>query len=261
MLIAGIVLLVAAVGLIVAHVMARRRTGYLLAAHDRTAQSLIDTAATVASEVGAGGFTEFVTLQGRPEVGQPLISPLAEQPCLYYRMTIRREYEEEYEERDSEGRTHQRTRRGSDTMSTEEQHLDFMLAGDGAMPVRLDGADFDGLVETMDRFVPGGGLGASITVGRFQMTVSHAGMGRRTLGFKYHEEILPMGRPLTVIGQASDAPGVLSMGRGGLAFIVSLRTKREMLGSAKKQAGVTAALSGICALAGIGLTIAGALSG
>jgi hypothetical protein len=199
-------------------------------------------------------------MEGRPEVDRPLVSPLGEQPCLYYRMTVHREYEEEYEERDSEGRVHRRTRRGSDTMSTEEQHLDFTLVGQGRIDVRIDGADFDGLVETVDRFLPAG-AGSTVSFGRFQMTVHHPGQGRRTLGFKYHEQILPAGRPVTVVAQASDARGGLSLGRGGPAFIISLRTKREMIGAANKQAKFTAAASGICALAGIGLTIAGLISG
>lgn len=256
----GIVLLVAAVGLVVAHVFAKRKAGYLLAAHDRTARALEDTVSTVAAEVGAGDYQEFVCVEGRARVGQPLVSPLGEQPCLYYRMTVRREYEEEYEEKDSEGRVHRRTRRGSDTMSTEEQHLDFELVGDGTVPVRIDGAEFDGLVESVDRFIPAS-AGSTVTFGRFQMQVHHPGHGRRTLGFKYHEQILPADRAMTVVAQASDARGGLALGRGGPKFIVSLRTKKEMIGSANKRAAFTAAASGVCALAGVGLTIAGLVSG
>ena len=93
------------------------------------------------------------------------------------------------------------------------------------------------------------------------MSLHHAGAGRRTLGYKYQEHILPIDRHLTVVGQASNQQGTLMIGRGGAAFIVSLRSRAEMLGSAKKRADLTAALSGVCALVGVGLTIAGLLSG
>ncbi|MCB9524121.1 MAG: hypothetical protein H6702_12245 [Myxococcales bacterium] len=263
MLVIGIILIVAAVGLGVAHVMARRKTGYLLAASDQTAGALADIARRVAGEIGGGGFQEFVTLTGHARCDQPLMSPLGERPCLYYRATVTRQYEEEYEERDSQGNVRRRTRRGSETMSSQSEHVDFLLVDDpGDIDVRLHGADFDGLVKTVDRFDPQGGFGGgTLSYGRFSMQVGGMGRGRRTLGFQYTEHILPAAVDLTVVGQATDRGGRMQIGAGGPAWIVSTKSKAEMIGAAKQTASLTAALSGVCALAGVGLTIAGALQG
>lgn len=259
----GIILIVAAVVLVVVHVFARRKTGHLLAAQNSSPGALASLAGKVAGELGGGGFSEFATLTGRPEVDQPLVSPLGVRPCLYYRMTVTRKYEEEYTERDQQGNVQRKTRRGSETMSTQEEFCDFRLqADDGALPVHLEGASFDALTETVDRFDPAGGGMTVLSFGRFSMAMSSPGSGRRTLGYQYVEHVLPVDRPLTVVGLVTDARGGgLSSGRGGPAFIVSTRTKNEMLGSAKKTANLTAALSGLCFLAGAVLTIIGAIQG
>ncbi len=263
MLVFGIILIVAAIGLVVVHVMARRKTGYLLAAQDQTAGALADIARRVAGEIGGGGYSEFVTLTGQAQCPQPLASPLGDRACLHYRMSVTREYEEDYEERDSEGRVRRRTRRGSETMSSQSEATDFTLVDDpGEIEVRVQGADFDGMVQTVDRFEPASsGFGGQLSLGRWRMSVGHLGHGRRTLGFQYREHILPYPASLTVVGQATDQGGGMNIASGGPAFIVSTLSKQQMIGDAKKRASVTAALSGICLLAGIGLTIAGALQG
>lgn len=257
----GIFLIVAAVVLVVVHVFARRKTGHLLAAQNATPGALAALASKVAGELGGGGFSEFATLTGQGATEQPLVSPLGVRPCLYYRMTVTRRYEEEYTERDDKGNTHRKTRTGSETMSTQEEFCDFHLQGeDGHLPVHLEGASFDNLIETVDRFEPAGNGMAVLSLGRFRMSLGSVGSGRRTLGYHYREHVLPAGTHLTVVGLVTDARGGgLSSGRGGPAFIVSTRTKREMLGSAKRTANITAIASGLCLVGGAVLTIIGAL--
>lgn len=256
MLIGGVILLVIGVGLIVWHVMARRKAGELKVAKAARVANLLDLAAQMASEIGDGGLTEFVELTGKPQA-EPLISPLGERPCLHYRMTVTHKYEEEHTTRDSEGRERRETRTGSEVMSSESDTRDFVLDdGSGQIAVRLAGADFDGLVESVDRFEPAMSSGGSLRMGRWSFSVGSLGRGRRTLGYQYQEHVLPFGVPLTVIGQASDAASALSLGRGGLRFIVSTRSRAEIIGSAEKVAKFTAAGSGVCVLAGLGLMIA-----
>jgi hypothetical protein len=257
----GIFLIVAAVVLVVVHVFARRKTGHLLAAANATPGGLSDLASKISGELGGGGFSEFATLTGEGATEQPLVSPLGVRPCLYYRMTVTRRYEEEYTERDQQGNTRHKTRTGSETMSTQEEFCDFHLQGsDGHLPVHLEGASFDNLIETVDRFEPAGNGMAVLSLGRFRMSLGNVGSGRRTLGYQYREHILPAGTQLTVVGLVTDSRGGgLSAGRGGAAFIVSTRTKKEMLGSAKRTANLTAIGSGLCLLAGAILTVIGAL--
>lgn len=263
MTIAGGVLLVVAAVLVFVHVRARKRIGALLSARRATAGELAQIARTVAGEVGGGGFSEMAELVGQVRCDRPLVSPLGERPCLYYTMSVRRQYEEDYEERDSNGNVRRRTRRGSETMSSQSEHAPFELVDEtGSVEVRLDGADYDQLVETVDRFEPAaGGMHGGLVLGRFSMSVPALGHGRRTLGYQYEEKVLPLEGPLTIVGQVTDQHGGLAVARGGLAFIVSRRSKGEMLGKAKSTATWTSVASGVVALVGAGLLIAGLIAG
>lgn len=255
--VAGVILLVIGVFLVFIHVRAKRKAGYLIAARPSKVEELASTARTVAAEIEGGDFRQFAELRGRVVCPRPLVSPLAEAPCLYYRMTITRRYEEEYTTRDSDGRTVRRTRTGSETMSTETDQVGFEIDdASGRLAVAIQGADFDGLAETVDRFEPGHAGFGRLQMGRFSLTVGGVGANRRTLGYHYREEILPLDRPLTVVGEVSDASGALVSGKGGPVFIVSTRTKREIIGSAEKTAKITSVLSGLCALGGVGLLVA-----
>lgn len=256
MLIGGIIALVIGIGLVIWHVFARRKAGELKVARAMRVSNLVDLSARMASELGEGGLTEFVELVGAPKSPQPLTSPLGERPCLYYKMTVKRQYEEEHTTRDSEGREKRETRRGSEVMSTESDACDFDLDdGSGLIRVRIHGADYDGLVETVDRFEPAHD-GGSLRMGRWSFSVGILGGGRRTLGYQYEEHVLPFGPQLTVIGQASDAGGGLGVGSGGLRYIVSTRSKSDIIGSAERVSTFTAIGSGLCLLAGVGLIIA-----
>lgn len=254
--VAGVILLVIGAFLVFIHVRAKRKAGYLIAARPSKVGELEHGAKTVASEIEAGGYRHFAELRGQVVCRQPLISPLAEAPCLYYRMTITRRYEEEYTTRDSDGRTVRRTRTGTETMSTETDQTGFELDDtSGVLPIAIQGADFDGLVDTVDRFEASHAGYGRLSMGRFSLTVGGIGANRRTLGYHYREEILPIDRPLTVVGEVSDASGALVSGKGGPVFIVSTRTKRDIIGSAEKTAKITSVLSGLCMLGGIGLLV------
>lgn len=255
--IGGGVLFVLGVILIVVHVRSKRRAGYLIAARPSKAGELAQTAGTVAAEIEGGDFRHFASVYGKSVCPEPLISPLAERPCLYYSMTITRRYEEEYYTKDNEGRRVRRTRTGSQVMSRETDDTPFDIDdGTGTIDVNPRDADYDGLVETVDRFEPGHAGHSQLRMGRWSLSVSGAGGGRRTLGYHYAERILPVEQPLTVVAEVSDATGALVLGVGGPVFIISTRTKKEIIGSAEKTARMTAAISGICVLAGIGLLLA-----
>lgn len=255
--IGGGILLVLGIILIVVYVRSKRRAGYLIAARASKIGELASAASTVASEIEGGDYRQFAELTGDVICPTPLTSPLAELPCLYYSMSISRRYEEDYYTQDSKGNRVRRTRTGSEIMSSESQQVDFTLNdGSGQLGVTVQSVDYDGLQETVDRFVPGEQRGGRLQMGRFSLSIRGVGMNRRTLGYQYDETILPLDRRLTVVGEVSDARGALHCGTGGPVFIVSTRTKKEMIGSAEKTAKFTSIASGICLLAGIGLLIA-----
>ena len=258
MLVVGIVLIVIAAGLIVWHVFARRKAGELKTAKPSKVADLLDLARRMAEEIGDGGLTEFAELTGTASREEPLISPLAERPCLYYEMTVTRRYEEEFSYQDKDGRTRRGTRQGSEVMSRESDYGDFWLTDKtDSIAVRLAEAEYDGLRETVDRFEPGESYGASLRVGRFSLNLRGLGGGRRTLGYQYKERILPIDTQLTVIGQVSDAGGELAVGAGGLRYIVSTRTRKQIIGSAERVAKFTSIASGVLMLLGVALIIGG----
>ena len=255
--IGGGILLVIGVILIFVHVRSKRRAGYLIAARPSKAGELASTAGTVAAEIEGGDFRHFASLYGKSVCPTPLISPLDERPCLYYSMTITRRYEEDYYTKDNEGRRVRRTRTGSQIMSSETDDTPFDLDDTtGSIDVNPRGADYDGLMETVDRFEPGHAGHSQLRMGRWTLSVGSAGGSRRTLGYHYSEHVLPANQTLTVVAEVSDATGALVLGKGGPVFIISTRTKKEIIGSAEKMARITAAASGICVLGGIGLLIA-----
>ncbi|MGK0358507.1 MAG: hypothetical protein ACI9U2_000796 [Bradymonadia bacterium] len=259
--IGGGVLLVLGVILIFVHVRSKRRAGYLIAARPSKAGELAKTAGAVAAEIEGGDFRHFASLYGQSVCPSPLISPLAERPCLYYSMTITRRYEEDYYTTDNEGRRVRRTRTGSQVMSSETDDTPFDLDDStGSIDVNPRDADYDGLVETVDRFEPGHAGHGQLRMGRWSLSIGGVRGDRRTLGYHYAEKVLPVDQALTVVAEVSDASGALVLGAGGPVFIVSTRTKKEIIGSAEKIARLTAAISGICVLGGIGLLVAHLLS-
>jgi hypothetical protein len=254
--IGGIVLIVLGVILIIWHILSRKKTGSLLRAKVTTPSELQSMAQMLKGELEGGGMTEFVAITGTIECATPLISPLGERPCAYYKMEIKRKYEETRTTQDSEGNVRTQNHRGSQTMSTQSEGRDFTLvSGDGALPVRIDGLSHNALTETVDQFQPGGDSGASLSYGIFSMHVPTYGGGSRTLGYQYEEHILPLEGQFTVIGQVSDSSGTLALGRGGPIFSISRRSRDEQIGNAKTTAKWTSIGSGISLVAGATLLI------
>jgi hypothetical protein len=169
-----------------------------------------------------------------------------------YSMRVVREYEEDVEERDAQGKVTRRTQRGSETVHSDTRQCPFGLRdATGALPVSPVGADFDGMTESVSRFERGE-PGATLRLGSFSLSIATGGGRRRTLGYRYSEQVFGVDRPVTVIGEATDAGGGLTVRKGAdTSFIVSTRTRQELRGSAETSAkvmGVGGTLAGIGAL-------------
>ncbi len=255
MLILATLLLIIAITMMGAHFFTKKKIAALLEARRWNLKGLLEHATAQKPEVGKGCFKELVELRGVPECERTLRSPLGDALCLYYEMSISREYEEQYEEKDSEGKSRQRTRRGSEVMSTQVEHVNFELReGEEALEIRSDGASFDGLSQSIDTFEPGEAPDARFE--RFNLSLKSNHPMRHTLGFSYREHILPPDLPLTLIGEVKERGGRLSLGKGGLTFLISTRSKEELLGSSKSNAQLAVVGGGVSALLGIVALIA-----
>jgi hypothetical protein len=65
--------------------------------------------------------------------------------------------------------------------------------------------------------------------------------GRRTIGYHFVEEVLPLGRSVYVLGTAVDRAGTLTVARmpgSAEPFVVSLKTRDQLILSARKAASV-----------------------
>lgn len=206
-----------------------RRSRHLKLAHVTPIADLKTLAAAVADEIGSGDWRDYVVLSGTVAVDEPLMSPLKEQPCVYYTSAVVREYEEDVQSQDSQGNRTTRTQRGSDTLSQQQRQISFRLIDQASdyILVNPDGAALEP-VEVLNEFRPGDPMGGNLSFGRLSLPIHpHRGGSRRTLGYRYRESIVPVGQAVTVLGMVSDRGGTLTLEKpthGGQPFLISPRS-------------------------------------
>ncbi len=231
-----------------------------------TAKELIEAAKYVTERMGeAGSFNRIAEIKGFVRCDQPITSELAQQPCVYYDMTVTREYEEDYWQTDSQSKRQvRRTRRASEPVAHNSQRIPFWVEDStGRIKVNPEGADVDG-VQVVDRFEqprPSGGL--VLSFGGFSMDLGGFG-GARTLGYRMRESVLPLDRKVYVLGEVRDSSGELAVERPRekKRFLISLKSEEELVKSAQSAVQwltVGAAASGIAGVVLIVVDLVGAL--
>ncbi len=210
----------------------------------------------VVTMLGSEALAEPCELEGVIEADQPLKAPLSGTPCVAYTLTVTREYEEDQTSTDSEGKTTTSTVRGSDTMESNSNQIDFWVRDDsGRTLVRPEGADLD-MKQSKEEFKPTASGGSStISFGLFTINVPRETGRRRTLGYRATEEILETGLRVYVLGCAGDHNGSVAVMKAPKhkpqRFMVSRRTERELAASAaswSKNMSYAAAGSGVLGL-------------
>ncbi|GAB4437511.1 MAG: E3 ubiquitin ligase [Cyanobacteria bacterium J069] len=228
-----------------------------------TVAELEKMSSEIAQEIGGGNWRDYVRLAGRVQCDRPLVSQLAQQPCVYYSMTVRREYEETVTRRDSDGKEERTTERGSETVASHQQSTPFVLKDHtGAIAVDPNQADFE-TITVLDEFRPES-PGNFLSVGGFSLALSPQGAGRRTIGYRYQEVIVPIDRQVTVVATVSDAGTGLTLQRpteSGKQFIISLRNAEELTKSAERNAKASDIAMKSCLVGGSILAIAGLVTG
>ncbi|MDX2256203.1 MAG: E3 ubiquitin ligase family protein [Pseudanabaenaceae cyanobacterium bins.39] len=224
-----------------------------------TTAELNRIASEIAGEIGSGNLREYVKVRGLIRCDRPLISELAQEPCVHYKMSVVREYEEQKRETDSDGKTVTKTVRGSETLSSNSQSVPFRLQDrTGEVMVNLDGGNID-TVTILNEFRQENS-GGSISFGGFSLNVSSDFSGRRTLGYRYTESILPCDREVLVIGTAADNRDQVTLCKpikSDKKFIISLKSEEELAKSTSNavQGFFYGAIA--CSLAGIVLLVIG----
>lgn len=196
-----------------------------------TAAELQHIASEIAREIGSGNLREYVKVRGIIRSDRPLTSELKQLPCVHYTMKVVREYEEQQTTRDSENKTRTETRRGSETVSSNSQAIPFTLRDNsGELAVNPDGGNID-TVQVLNEFRQENSSGSSISFGGFNLSLGAGKGGRRTIGYRYTESILPCDREVLVIGTAADEGGQVTLRKpiqSDKKFIISLKSEEEL---------------------------------
>ncbi len=196
-----------------------------------TVADLQRIASEIAGEIGSGSLREYVKVSGIIRCERPLISELKQEPCVYYTMKVVREYEEQQTIRDSDGKSRTETRRSSETVSSNSQSIPFTLQDrSGELLVNPDGGNIE-TVQILNEFRQENSSGSSISFGGFSLPIAVGMGGRRTLGYRYTESILPCDREVLVIGTAADDGGQVTLRKpiqSDKKFIISLKNEEEL---------------------------------
>ncbi|HEQ71669.1 MAG TPA: E3 ubiquitin ligase, partial [Spirochaetia bacterium] len=84
------------------------------------------------------------------------------------------------------------------------------------------------------------------------------GAGTRTLGYRYEEEAIPVGKNLYVLGEAVDAGGELAIQKPAdkkAKFIISVKSEEELVRKAQSSMTALWVIGAICGAAGVTVTV------
>jgi hypothetical protein len=201
--------------------------GVLLYFRSRSQQKaglMSQTETSNASEVPSLAPGTLVEVNGTLRCEEPLTSEMSEKTCAYYSATVTREYlERDYNDDDDVG-----SDRRSEIISQNEQFAPFSVEdATGSVPVSAEGAEVDAR-QVVNRFERNtGSEGPSISLGGATLNL---GGGKRTIGYRFTESILPVDAPVYVLGavQESGEIGAPPPGEAEHRFVVSHRSEEAL---------------------------------
>jgi len=255
-----------------------RRVYYLRATETSTVGAIEKLVAEVAADMPDGlatGYEDYVEVKGQVVCEEPLHGEISDEVGAIVETEVVRVAERHEETRDAQGNVRTEWRKHEETVSSSRRESPFWVDdGTGRLRVKPAGSRGVELVKVMERFEPAGanenGLGGQVTLslGRFQMSL---GSGRwdpttsRTLGYRFTERVLPIGKPVYAIGEVA-----VSLDEGLLLrppteedkqkpFMVSLKTEEEIVKGAEKSAKVMRFIAIVLGVLGLGLAAGGVL--
>jgi hypothetical protein len=228
------VLAVAALVLFVIGRSLRSKVAEISGTETSSAASIAELASAVAKDIGAGSFADRVEVKGKAVALEPLTADFSGTAVVWYECVVTRQWEEEYWETDKDGNRHRRTRSGTDTVSSIRREPLFEIDdGSGRIAVDPRGAQLEA-ENSWSSFEAAGAGRSSMTVGSFVFNALAAAGGRRTIGYRFTERSIPVGRELYVLGSASDQGGRLRIVKPEKGrFIVSTRSEEAIVKGSK----------------------------
>ncbi len=255
-LIFGVVFWVAAGLLFRSASASKRKMEAMESTETNTVEFLNSLARSMSEGVGAGSLRYASEVRGKVVCAEPLISELAQVACVHYAMRVQRRSEETYTARDRQGRAERKTRTITETVASNERSIPFDVDdGTGSIRIHPEHAEFvaEKVVSRFDTAAAAGN--APYTVGSLAVDSGRfpeAG-GRRTIGYQFEEEAVPVGREVYVLGEATDRDGGLAIGSPGAEgrFIISVKSESALLQEERSAARWKRIGSIACAAAGL----------
>jgi len=287
----GLILLVVAAILVLVARKSHSRIYHMKA----TETSRVGDLLKMVKEVGAAmpdgnalGFSDYVEIKGQFVTERPVVGRISGQPAAIVEVEVLHMFEEYRETRDSQNRVSGSWSRSSESMSRDRQEATFFIDdGTGRLRVKPDGKAE--LTKIREEFQPASALqshaggGNVIAFGGIQMQFggSPSGFGggggnyhyggqgyfnsnsRRTLGYRFVESALPLGRPSYALGE------VLVTEDEGLVlrpppkddkkrpFILAAQTEENLIGGAEKKARILKVIAIVLAAGGSALVVGG----
>ncbi len=229
----------------------------------------------IAGDMPAGmstGFKDYVEVKGRVACDTPIMGELSDVPAAIFETRVRRVVERREERRDAQGNVRTEWRKSEETVSDNRREAPFYIEDDTGR-IRVKPNKKIELEKVVDRFEPAeaiefmSGGSTSLSFGRFRMSLGSGGFGShsRTLGYKFTEHILPVGKTVYALGEAADTDdeGLVlrkpTDEQKGKPFMLSLKTEEEIVRSAEKSAMVMKVISAVLAVGGVALVVVGLL--
>ncbi len=257
MIIAGAICIVIGVVLFFVSQNSKKKLEEMKLTKTSTAAEIHELQQSIAGEIGPGGVRQQTELKGNARCTSPLKAELSGMECIHYSMTVEERYEEDYEERDSQGHVQRRTRTGSNVVASNTQSARFALDdGTGSIDIDPAGASIDAR-QVVDKYEPATGPLSSLRFGGFSLQLgAMLTGGRRVLGYHYRESVIAVGDRIYALGEISDADGTPVMRRPaekGHPYIISTKSEEELQKGAESTSAFT--LYGAIALLIVGVVL------
>ncbi|MGK7907435.1 MAG: E3 ubiquitin ligase family protein [Synechococcus sp.] len=222
---AGIALVVAAV-LGYAFLRAKKRSD-LMASTDTSTVEFLES---MAVDMGTSPLAYLTEVKGKAVCDTPLISELSQTECVFYSMTVKREYEDIEYDSDAKGGSRRTTK--TQTVSSNRRSVPFWVEdATGRIQIRPEGGQLVA-EKVVNRYEPADVTQRGFKLGSFNFDVNLGGRplgGPRTLGYRFEEEVIATNREVYVLGEATGHPNNLCMKKPAKGpMIVSAKSEEQL---------------------------------
>lgn len=187
--------------------------------------------------MGAGNFTHFCEVKGAAHSDNPLTSELAKEKCVYYSAKVVYEYERLEEKKDAQGKITKDWVKKSDVVSDNTKWADDFGVKDSTGFIFINPAKAElhavQVHSAFEKGEPNQDSAIKLNIGGVSLGLGSKNPGHRTIGYRYTETAITLGKDLYVIGDANDKEGKLQIAKPAdkkQPFIVSTKSESELAG-------------------------------